>query len=192
MKINKFDWIKFSLWAIGIIIIFLFLSIQIPFFPRMQVELFFEIFAPIIIFATMLFLLLRKDSRGRPLARAYRGESPSLGKGIKAVCFVVVFFGIFSFGVGFFLQYMLAYPTKIFATDRFSINGAIIDSYKYSFSFRGSNKVESKLLKSDQHITFLWPSNLSRQFKKGDCINLKGRSWVFGSYIENIDLISCN
>jgi hypothetical protein len=192
MKTSKFDWINFWLWAVGVFFIFLFLSIRVPFFLNSKTEIFFEIFAPIIIFSVMLYLFLKKDSRGRPLARAYRGDSPSLGKGVKAVCFVVIFLAIFSFGAGFFLQYMLAYPTKFFAMVSFSVNGAVIDSYKYSFSFRGSNKVESTLFQNNQHITFLWPSNLSRQFRNGDCINLKGRSWVFGSYIEHVDVISCN
>lgn len=191
MKKSKFDWINFLLWVVGAFFIFLFLSIQVPFFPKYKVELFFKIFAPIIVFAVMLFLFSRKDYRGRPLARAYRGDIPSLGKGVKAVSFVVIFLAIFSFGAGFFLQYILAYPTQLFASETFSINGYVIDSYKYSFLFRGSNKIELKLLKNDQYVEFLLPSNLSSTFKKGECINLKGRAWIFGSYIENVKLISC-
>jgi len=192
MKESKFDWINFLLWLTGVVIVFLFLSIRLPFFASIKVELFFSDFAPFIIFVAMLSLYLRKDSRGRPLMRAYRGGSPSLGKGVKAVCFVVIFLATFSFGVGFFSEYLLAYPTKMFAKKSFSVNGVVIDSYRYSFSFRGSNKIKLKLFQNEQLATFLWPSSQLFAIKNGECLNLKGRTWVFGSYVENLSLINCN
>ena len=192
MKKNKFDKIKLTFVIIWIFFVLLFLSGRQPFYLDESKQLFSNFFCPVIVFLFLIYLSFRKNDRGIPLFLIYNGSINSFGKGLKSVLLYIISIAIFSYLAGSSLQGFLAYPTKFIASNKFSTNGVVVDSYEYLFSFRGLNEIELISTREKQKIKFLWPTISSHEVGKGGCIDLVGRDWFFGSYVDEVRVVKCH
>lgn len=169
----------------------LYQSMVAPFIPSPGSSIFFKYIFPLIIFISLLALYTGRNNGVTHFQQAYRGENPSLGKGVRAVATIVFISAFFAWMIGNISVALLAYPTKYLAKDNSLFVGLVTHSYEHTFSFRGSNDIDLILLKRQQKAHFMWRSSKSKMIGIGACINITGKSWVFGTFVEDIALVQC-
>lgn len=174
---------------IGVLVVFL--STRMPFFPSQPSRTFFELILPLIIVLLGLVLFTRKRGKASAFRQAYDGENAILAGGWRGVVGLLVSLVAISFLFPWILMPVLAGPSYLFARSRFEMVGVITDSLPYSRLYRGFSNLAFDVPEQSSNNSFLWPVKKSAGIRQGDCVLITGRSWFFGSYVEDVQRVSC-
>jgi hypothetical protein len=175
--------------AIGAIVIFM--STRLPYFSSLPSRIFFELILPLLLLSVGVVLCARKRGHENAFRQAYNGENPAFGKGRLAVVGLIVALVVISFLFPMIFMPVTAGPSILFARNKFEAVGVAKHSLPYSTLYRGFNNLSFALRDSTTDISFLWPTGKSSDIHPGDCMLITGRSWFFGTYVENVQAVSC-
>lgn len=97
---------------------------------------------------------------------------------------------LFAFGMGWFAAIIPAIPAKFFARTRVNIPVTVdrLDGFQGTYDYW-----TWIYFKHDGHVNrFMWTRSdaLMQSLKHGDCIELHGRQWPLGLYVDSISRLS--
>jgi hypothetical protein len=116
---------------------------------------------------------LAKQSGGR--AMAFQGNliGPVLSGAIFSILWALM------------VSVITAIPTKYFADH--TIDTRVVVDKVSGFRISYGNYIWVHYKQGDSNGKFMWTrAKLAEPMKSGDCINLRGRKWSFGFYVDSI------
>jgi len=167
--------------AIGLALITSAVSTFVPYVPSVTVKLFFSYVLPLI-FLLLYVLLLIYTARG---VKAGRFKQPKGYEKPNTLLLAVVAVAV-CWVTSFVFNTLPAFPTKLFANHQISIPVRVdhLDGFRADHGYW----VWVNFYDGDKkgHVMWTWSDPLMDQLKHGDCIELHGREWPLGIYVDSI------